>query len=629
MTLKTPQDQTTKESSYLLTDLVPLEKLQKIQDAFASANTVASTITTLDGTPITRPSNHCDVCKMIRATEKGLNNCMKSAKKLGQETASRMKPLHKRCLSCGFSDGAAPIIVNGRHIANWLVGQYHVRDVDVQRIQQYAREIGANESIMVSAFQEMPKISTAHFEQILDFLWIIANEISNMGYLNLSQKIQTEELARVKLELENSQQQLEEKVEQRTAELLNVNKKLTSEIGQRDKLQKIHARLVAAIEHTSETIVITNTVPEIIYVNPAFEKISGYTREEALGKNPSVLNSGMHDSAFFKNMWKTIEKGEVWKGRLINRKKNGELYHEDGTISPVKDVHGKTISFVAIKRDITQELEMERQLLQMNKMEAVGTLAAGIAHELNTPIQYVTDNTRFIEEVFQDYEKLNQLYQKLKPILEKDEKFAKEVEEIIAFEEEIDLDYLHEETGKAIGGALEGLARMATVVMAMKEFSHPGGADKEPEDINRLIESTVTVSTNEWKSCAEVELDLDPSLPEVHIYSGQIKQAILNLVVNAAHAITEKHESGMGTIRIATQAFENQIKITIEDNGTGIEETIVEKIFEPFFTTKTVGKGTGQGLAMVHNTITDGHGGTITVSSIQGKGSTFTITLPL
>jgi PAS domain S-box-containing protein len=614
---------------YSLTDLVSVEKLQQIQDAFAEANGVASTIVELNGTPITRPSNHTDVCKMIRATEKGMEKCKKSAEHLGIEVARIMKPFHKKCLSCGFSDAAAPILVNDHHIANWLIGQNHICDVDERQIREYSREIGADEEKMAAAFLNMNTISTDHFEKILECLWLIANEISNMGYLNLQQRRQTEELEKVQSQLEQHKLKLEQTVEERTKKLVEVNRELSSEIAHKDKMQKMQSRLAAAIENTSETIVITNTVPEILYVNPAFEHTTGYSKEEAIGKNPNVLNSGLHDKEFFSEMWRTIQNGEVWKGRLKNKNKKGEIYTEDGTISPVKDADGKIINYVAIKRDITQELEMERQLLQMSKMEAIGTLAAGIAHEINTPIQYVTDNTRFLEDVFSDYMELNKLYRRLHRSAVDKNIFDEQTELITTFEEEIDFEYLTEETGKAIGGALEGLDRIATVVKAMKEFSHPGGKEKEEEDINRLIESTVTVSTNEWKICADMNLELDNSLPRIPVYSGQMKQAVLNLIVNAAHAIAEKKSEDKGTITISTKLEGKNVKVVVRDTGTGIPEDIIEKVFDPFFTTKTVGKGTGQGLSLVHSVIIDGHGGTLHVDSTPGKGTEFIFTLPI
>lgn len=626
------RDRQKKSSKHHLTELVSVEKLQQIQDSFADANQIASTITEVDGTPITRPSNHSKVCTMIRATVEGKQNCKISGEHLGLEAARLQKPFHKMCLSCGFSDAAAPIIVDGKHIANWLIGQYHVRDVDEKRIREYSREIDADEEEMVRAFWEMPKITTERFEKVLNFLWIMANEISNMGYLNLQQKRQKEDLENVRARLEEHQLKLEKNVKDRTAELLDLNKKLRDEVAQKNKMHKMQSRLIAAIENTVEAIVITNTVPEILYINPAFVRITGFSFAEAVGVNPNIMSSGMHDKDFFREMYGTIQSGKVWKGRFRNKRKNGEVYDEDTTISPIKDNKGKVINYVAVKRDVTHELEMERQLLQMNKLEAIGTLAAGIAHEINTPVQYVSDNTLFIKDVLLDLLELNKHNQRLIKAVQEKGEFTEETRKIREIEEEIDLDYIVEETGQAVEGTLEGLERITTVVKAMKEFSHPGSEKKQPENLNQIIKSTVTVSRNEWKTHAEMKLDLADDLPMVSIFSGQIKQVVLNLIVNGAHAIAARNGEGqkeMGVITIATSKLEEGVKVMVGDTGTGIPETVIDKIFDPFFTTKMVGKGTGQGLPMVQRSIVDNHGGELKVESKEDQGTEFTFILPL
>lgn len=616
-------------AKYSLSDLISVDKLQEIQDSFADAHGVASTITELDGTPITKPSNHSQVCTMIRATKLGLKLCIESGEHLGLEAAKIMQPIHKKCLSCGFTDAAAPIVVDGQHIANWLIGQNHICDVDEKRIREFSKEIGADEEKMATAFHQMPKISTQHFEKILEFLWLMANEISNMGYLNLQQKKQTEELEKVKVQLETHQQQLEKTVEERTAKLVQVNNELSTEIANKDELQKRQDRLVAAVENVSETIVISDTASKVIYTNPAFEKSTGYSEAEAKGKSPVALNLDFHDKEFFSEISQTIEKGEVWRGRLKTKNKQGKIFTEDASVSPVKDRDGNITHYVAIKRDITQELELENQLVQMSKMEAIGTLAAGIAHEINTPIQYVTSNTMFLKEVFADFTELTALYRTLCSTASANSMFTEQTDQIGEKEEEIDLEYILEETDKAVDGALEGLDRIATVVRAMKEFSHPGGKEKEKEDINRIIDSTVTVSSNEWKMCADIEMNLDEALPPILLYSSQIKQAILNLIVNAAHAISAKNEEQKGTITIHSSVEDGSARVAVKDSGIGIAEENIDKIFEPFFTTKPEGKGTGQGLALVHSVIVDGHGGSLTVNSILGQGSEFVFTIPV
>ncbi len=620
-----------KDDNYKLTDLVAVEKLQQIQDSFAEASQVASTITDLAGIPITQPSNHSDVCKMIRASSKGAANCKKSAAILGAEAARTMRPLHQKCMSCGFTDAAAPIIVNGKHIANWLIGQYYIRDVDDTSIRKYAREIDANEHKMATALQAMPKISEEKFTKVLSFLWLMANEISAMGYQNLLQKRQTEELQKVQNQLEKHKNELEKLVADRTSALIQLNKKLSDEIEIKDKVQKEQSRLIAAIENAAEAIIITDADARIIYVNPSFTKITGYTADEIKGKKPSILKSGLHDDEFYQQFWRTILSGEIWQGRFRNRNKDGTIGAADTTITPIKDTNGEIINFVGVKRDVTKEIEMERQLQQVSKLESIGTLAAGIAHEINTPIQYVRDNTKFLEEALQDLADLDGLHKTLVETVEKKKLFPTEVGKIREFSEEIDLEFLTKETSKAVEGALEGLERISLIVQAMKEFSHPGSSDKQPEDINKIIESTLMVSRNEWKNCANIDFTADQKLPQVPLISGQFKQVILNLIVNAAQAITEKssiESPEKGKITITTAYYSDNVRISIKDSGIGIPDSILENIFDPFFTTKEVGKGTGQGLTLAFKTIVDVHGGHIDVQSKLGVGTEFIITLP-
>lgn len=617
---------------YNLIELIEIEKLQQIQDAFAAATHVASTIVDTNGTPITSPSNHSRVCSIVRSSPKGLENCIRSGKILGQRAAKSLSPFHQKCFSCGFVDAAAPIIVNGHHIANWLVGQYYIGDANESSIAAYSREIDVSEEEMVTALREMPKISKERFEKILHFLWIIANEISNMGYQNLQQKVQTEELLKVKFQLEKHKNELEKMVATRTAALVKMNTTLNKEIDLKNAIQQKQSRLIAAIEHAAETIAITDAEGTIIYVNPAFESISGYGREELIGKNHRIMKSGVHDADFYAEFWQTITSGQVWNGRFRNRKKNGTLYDEESTVSSVKDESGNIINYVAVKRDITRELELERQLLQANKLESIGTLAAGIAHEINTPIQYVHDNTQFLQESLEEYKNYKKHLQALVMAAESQSAFPEMVREIRQLEEDIDLEFLDGETERAVEVALEGLDRIAAIVSAMKEFANPGGSGKDLEDINTIITNTVTVSSSEWKNNAEMTMALDPTLPSIPLLSGKFKQVLLNLIMNASQAIAEKHQDASaekGNITISTSQEEDMICIRVRDTGIGVEKQDTEKIFDPFFTTKPVGKGTGQGLAIAYSVIVEGHGGTIDVVSEHGNGAEFIIRLPI
>jgi PAS domain S-box-containing protein len=619
------------EEVFSITDLIDLEKLQQIQDAFAEANEVASTLTDAQGIPLTRPSNHSKVCALIRATKKGRENCINSGKQFGLKAHLSQKSLHHPCGSVGFTDAAAPIIINGKHIANWLIGQGHVANVDKTRIKEYALEIGANSEEMVQAFEEMPKMSIQKFEKKLAFLEVMARELSLMGYQKLVQQQQNAELNQTKEQLEKHQFQLEALVKERTAVLQQVNEQLTVEISQKSKMQKRQNRLVTAIESATEAIVITSPTGKIIFVNPAFEQLTGYTAQEAIHKTPRILQSGHHNKKFYNDLWQTILAGNVWTGRLTNKRKNGTFYQEEATISPVKNDHGTIVNFVGVKRDITKEIELETQLHQAQKLESIGTLAAGMAHEINTPVQYVLSNTNFLKEVFNSFLKIQAGYQNLVQVVSASGRFSEQVDEMTRLTERLDLDYLKDEAGKAFEDTIEGINRISAIIGSMKDFSQPESGEKRLEDLNRIIRTTVEVTRNQWQDVAEIDLDLDAELPPAPLMVAHFKQVILEMILNAIYALIAKHTSlpqQKGRISITTRTVGDKIELHLADTGIGISRADISKVFDPFFTTKPVGKGSGQGLSVVRG-IVDKHNGTITVSSTQGQGTEFTISLPL
>jgi signal transduction histidine kinase len=275
---------------------------------------------------------------------------------------------------------------------------------------------------------------------------------------------------------------------------------------------------------------------------------------------------------------------------------------------------------------------MEVQLRHAQKMESIGQLAAGIAHEINTPMQYIGDNTRFVKDAFADLNAVLQSQGELLQAAKAGNVSADLIARVEGAIQKADLEYLAGEIPNAIEQSLDGIERVAKIVRAMKEFSHPGTTEKTQVDLNHAIDSTLTVCRNEWKYVAEVVTEFDPNLPQVQCLPGEINQTILNIVVNAAHAIGDVARNGSGTkgtITVSTKRQGDWAEIRICDTGTGIPEPARGRVFDPFFTTKGVGKGTGQGVAIAHSVIVDKHGGTISFETETGKGTTFIIRLPL
>lgn len=281
------------------------------------------------------------------------------------------------------------------------------------------------------------------------------------------------------------------------------------------------------------------------------------------------------------------------------------------------------------KRAEQDRVALERELAQIQKMESLGTLAGGIAHEINSPVQYVGENLGFLRDSVAGLSQVLSKYRILAETAESEGVLRDEVAEVAATIEATNLEFLRQEMPASIDQSLEGIERISEIVRAIREFSHPGAKEKTAIDINRAIATTLTVANNQTKYVADVETDFDTSLPPVACLPGEFNQAILNLLVNAAHAIEETASERKGRITLATRGLGNQVEIRISDTGVGIPDAIRKKIFDPFFTTKEPGKGTGQGLAICHTIITKKHGGTINVESEPGKGTTFIVCLPL
>jgi len=292
---------------------------------------------------------------------------------------------------------------------------------------------------------------------------------------------------------------------------------------------------------------------------------------------------------------------------------------------------GASIGFEGMFEDVTERRLLRDQLLQAQKLESVGQLAAGIAHEINTPTQYIGDNVRFVKKSFANLSNLLSIYGRLWTETCNGNVTSALKDEMRTFLKKIDVGFLLAEIPKAIDDGLEGVKRVASLVNAMKEFSHPGTKEKVPLDLNRAIRSTIAVAQNEWKYVAEMEIDFEPTLPLVSCLPGEFNQVILNLIVNAAHAIGDRYQDRngeKGKITVQTSQGPTAVEIRIGDTGGGIPLEVRAKVFDPFFTTKEIGKGTGQGLAIARSVIVDKHGGSIDFETVLGEGTTFIVRLP-
>jgi two-component system NtrC family sensor kinase len=295
---------------------------------------------------------------------------------------------------------------------------------------------------------------------------------------------------------------------------------------------------------------------------------------------------------------------------------------EERVVERTKELSGAN---AALQNEMREREEVEAQLRLAQKLESIGQLSAGIAHEINTPVQYVSDNLTFLTTTWQDMQPLFDDYAELLNGDSTDGAHSRR----LAIWTKADMDFIRAELPVALESAGAGLKHISRIVLAMKEFSHPGGEGLQPADINRAIETTITVARNEWKYVAQVHTDLG-TLPTVLCNVSSFNQVMLNLIVNAAQAIGEHLKVGStGNIWIKTHRLPMHVEIRVEDDGPGVPEAIRDQIFDPFFTTKEVGKGTGQGLSIAYRVVTQQHGGTLTMEPRTGGGACFVIRLPV
>jgi PAS domain S-box-containing protein len=402
-----------------------------------------------------------------------------------------------------------------------------------------------------------------------------------------------------------------------------------------EEREQIGRELVLILDSTSEGIYGVNPAGSITFINQSAARAFGFSREEAVGKNSHALfHHTRADGTPYPEsecpLSNLLHTGKSYSTDLdYFCKVDGSHLAVTYSATPMFEgtqVSGAVVSFT----DISEKRQMEIELRHAQKLEAVGGLAAGIAHEINTPIQFIGDNTRFLQDSFRDTLEMITKYEEISQQVRNGAVSAELLQHLDAICTKIEWTFLKTEIPKALEQMMDGVKRVATIVRAMKDFSHVDrSADKTAADLNQAIESTLIVSRNETKYVADVQTDLGV-LPPVFCHLGDLNQVFLNLFVNAAHAIGDvmKVTGQKGRITVATREDGDYVVVTVRDTGTGIPEGVRGKIFDPFFTTKEVGKGSGQGLALARAIVVEKHGGTLTFETEMGQGTTFCVRLP-
>ena len=369
------------------------------------------------------------------------------------------------------------------------------------------------------------------------------------------------------------------------------------DVTERKQIEAERERLMTAIQQLGEIILITDTTGKILFVNQAFETITGYSPQETVGQTPRILKSGVQDEAFYKNLWDTITHGRTWKSRIVNRKKDGTLYTESATISPVKTPSGKITHYVAVKRDITEHLELEAKFQQAQKLEAIGRLAGGVAHDYNNMINVILGYTQMAMAQVRDHPKL---YEQLEQVLAAAHRSSEITQQLLAF------------------------ARKQTIKPEIIPLN--ASIENSLRMLHRLIGENIDLAWHPGKTVGNVYVD-----------PVQLEQMLANLCVNARDAIADVGKLTIETDRVTIddayckshpEALPGDYAVLeVSDNGCGMSAEVMEKIFEPFYTTKEVGKGTGLGLSSVYGIVRQNKG-FIHVYSEEGKGTTFRIYFP-
>jgi PAS domain S-box-containing protein len=379
--------------------------------------------------------------------------------------------------------------------------------------------------------------------------------------------------------------------------MIGISRDLTKRIEMEQEVK----RLAVAVEQSTESIMITNVDGVILYVNSAFESTSGYSSEEVLGQHPDLLKSGKHDEAYFSKLWDTISSGDTWEGELTNRKKDGNLYVEEAVIYPIRNDSDEVINYVAISRDITQEMKIEKHLRQQQKMNAIGELAGGVSHDFNNILTAILG---YVALCMNSVDEESKTYGYLKEIVKAGDRATKLVRQILTFSRQEEQEF-------------------------------------HSLELQHIIEDSLSMVQTTMKKNIAVEKEIDPDCGPILGDTTQLQQVMVNLCTNAAHALGKE---GSGTLSVSLKQVEIlsgkpdeqalelapgfYACIKVSDTGCGMPPEVLERIFEPYFTTKKKGEGTGFGLSIVHGIVRK-HRGVINAASEEGEGTVFTLYFPL
>jgi PAS domain S-box-containing protein len=370
---------------------------------------------------------------------------------------------------------------------------------------------------------------------------------------------------------------------------------LIVERERREAAERNREHLVAAIEQADEAVVITDAAGDIEFVNPAFEQVTGYLREEVLGKNPRILKSGAQDSRFYEDLWSTLAQGSTWRGRMVNRRKDGTTFEEQATISPVRDAGGAVSHYVAVKRDVSREAQLERELARAQKLEAIGRMAGGIAHDYNNMLAVVLGYSEILESILPPGHEGRPALQEIRTATE----------------------------------------RATALTQQLLHFGRNMPSHATRFDLNEALRKLLRLLRPLLGEDIEIDLHLAPQLLEIHVDAAQLDQVVVNLAVNARDAMPRGGRLTIETLLVAPEESAaaadeaaQWARLTVSDDGAGMDESTLQHLFEPFFTTKQPGKGTGLGLSTVYAHVQH-WGARLAVDSAPGAGTRFRIELPL